>query len=108
MSSKNTSKSGRTEVVWGLALTQFKTWNVPFRRFGQKTPACQHMDNELDRHSFAMKDRPMMLWKVAIAGRTVQLAPRATTGMAVGAQVTEPQPAAIATASMGTEVSGGV
>ena len=38
MSSKNTGKSGRTEFVWRLALTQFKTWNIPFRRFGQNPP----------------------------------------------------------------------
>src|SRR5262249_30968781 len=67
--------------------------------------AADHVHDEVDRDAFAMEQGPVMLGKVAFAGRTVELSPRATTGMAVGAQVTEPQPAAIATASMGTEVS---
>jgi hypothetical protein len=49
--------------------------------------ACQPVDNALDRSPFAMKDRPMMLWNGAVAGRTVQLSPRTTPGMAIGPQV---------------------
>src|SRR5262249_15681615 len=70
--------------------------------------AADHMHDEVDRDALAMEERPVGLQKVPFAGRTVELTPRATAGMAVSAQVAQPQPAAIATASMGTEVSGGV
>src|SRR5262252_7416030 len=49
-----------------------------------------------------------MLEKGALARGTLELAPRAATGMAIGAQVAQPQPAAIGTADMGTEVVRGV
>src|SRR5215813_2043114 len=50
----------------------------------------------------------MGLQKVAVARRAMELAPRAATGMAVGAQVSQPQPAPIATAPMGAEVLRGL
>src|SRR5262245_1195799 len=46
----------------------------------------------------------MMLGKVPFAGSTVELTPLTPAGMAVGAQVAQPQPAAIVTARMGTEM----
>jgi hypothetical protein len=49
-----------------------------------------------------------MLRKVAIAGGTVELAPGATTGMAVGAEIAQPQPAAIVTAVVGTKLHRGL
>src|SRR5262245_66368793 len=50
----------------------------------------------------------MMLGKVAVAGGTVELTPRAPVGMAVGAEVVQSYPAAIVTARMGAEVPGGI
>src|SRR5690349_9781744 len=55
-----------------------------------------------------MKDRAMMLGKVALARSTLELSPGATTGMAIGAEVAQPEPAAIAAARMGTEVLRGI
>src|SRR5437870_5657898 len=55
-----------------------------------------------------MKDRAMMLRKVACALGAQELSPETATGMAVGTEVPQPQPAAIATARMGTEVLGGI
>src|SRR5262245_31455346 len=55
-----------------------------------------------------MKDRAMMLRKVAVAGGTLELAPGATIGMAIGPQIAPPGPAAIATARMGTKVQRGI
>ena len=51
-----------------------------------------------------MKNGPMRFGHVAAARRTVQLAPRATVGMAIRAQVPKTDPAPIRTADMGTEV----
>src|SRR5712691_11519540 len=42
--------------------------------------------------------------KVPVAGRTLELPPGPPTGMAIGPQVAQPQPAAIATATMRTKV----
>src|SRR5262249_3294905 len=50
----------------------------------------------------------MGLQKVSLTRGTVERSPRATTGMAVGAQVPQPQPAAIPTAPMGAAVPGSV
>jgi len=55
-----------------------------------------------------VKERAEGLQKVTLTGATVKLPPRATTRMAVGAQVTEPQPTAIVTARMGAKVLRGV
>jgi hypothetical protein len=53
-----------------------------FRQTGQRA------DNQLHRQAFAVKERPVRLQKVAAARATVQLAPGATAGMAIGAEVT--------------------
>ena len=66
------------------------------------------MHDEVDRDALAMEQGAVMLGKVAFAGRTVALTPRATAGMAVGAQVAQPQPAAVGTARMRTKVPRGV
>jgi len=49
-----------------------------------------------------------MLRKIALASGAVELAPRSAIGMAIGTQIAQPQPAAIATAHMGTKVPRGV
>jgi hypothetical protein len=56
----------------------------------------------------AMKDRALRLGEVALTQGTLELSPPDATGMAVGAQVPQSHPAAIATAGMGTEVPRGV
>src|SRR5262249_40397478 len=61
-----------------------------------------------DRGLFAVEERAVSLQKVALTRGTVQLSPRTTTGMVVGTQVPQPQPAAIPIALMGAEVHGGV
>src|SRR5262245_58774169 len=55
-----------------------------------------------------MKDRAMMLGKVALARGAMELSPETATGMAVGTEVAQPEPAAIATARMGIEMLGGI
>ena len=59
-------------------------------------------------HPLAMQDGAVVLREGAAARGTLQLTPGATIGMAMGPQIPPSQPAAIATASMGTEVPGGV
>src|SRR5256885_5379176 len=51
-----------------------------------------------------MEDRAMMFGKVALARGAVQLPPGAAAGMAIGAQIVQPQPAAIVTVAVGTKV----
>src|SRR5262249_29082942 len=70
--------------------------------------AADHVHDEVDRDALAMEQSTVMLWKVALAGRTVELTPRATAGMAVGAQVAQPQPAAIGTVRMRAKMPGGI
>ena len=55
-----------------------------------------------------MQEGAVCFEKVAVAGGAVELTPRATVGMTVGAEVAQAQPAAIATATMGTEVHRGI
>src|SRR5215510_14530328 len=55
-----------------------------------------------------MKNRAMMLGKIAVARGAVKLTPGAATGMAIGPQVVQSQPAAIITSGVGTKVPGGV
>ena len=55
-----------------------------------------------------MKNRAMMLGKIAVARGAVQLPPGAATGMAIGPQVVQPQPAAIVTIGVRTKVLQGV
>ena len=62
--------------------------------------AADHVHDAVDRDALAMEQGTVMLWKGAFAGRTVELTPRATVGMAVGAQVAQPQPAAVVTVRM--------
>src|SRR5262245_30723847 len=53
-----------------------------------------------------MQNRAMMLRKITLARGALELPPKAAIGMPVGAQVVHPQPAAIVTAQMRTEVHG--
>src|SRR5215470_9042894 len=55
-----------------------------------------------------MQDRAVRLQKVSFTSATVQLSPQATAGMAVGAEVAQPQPAAIGTARMGAKMPRGI
>src|SRR2546423_6574334 len=55
-----------------------------------------------------MKKRAVRLHEVSVTRVTIQLSPRATAGMAVGAEVAQPQPASIVTARMRTEGHHGV
>src|SRR5215831_12708737 len=55
-----------------------------------------------------MKQRAMGLEKIAFAGETLELPPGAAIGMAIGAQIVQPQPAAIVTRGVGTKVHRGV
>jgi len=66
--------------------------------------AGQHADDQLHGDLLSMKDRAMMLGKVPFACDAVELAPGTATGMAIGTEVPQPEPATIATARMGTEV----
>src|SRR5262245_48079796 len=68
----------------------------------------QHAHDQLHSDLFAMKNRAMMLGKIAVARGAVKLTPGAATGMAIGPQVVQPQPAAIITSGVGTKVPGGV
>src|SRR4029453_2661217 len=50
----------------------------------------------------------MRFQKVALAGRAVELTPGATTGMAVGPEIAQAEPAPIVTMAVRTKVPGGV
>src|SRR5215470_11902329 len=55
-----------------------------------------------------MKNRPVMLWKIALAPEAMKLPPGAAIGMAIRPQVMQPQPPAIVTIGVGTKVHRGV
>ena len=50
-----------------------------------------------------MKNRAVMLGKLAGARGAVQRSPGAATGMTIGPQVVQPQPAALGTIGVGTK-----
>jgi hypothetical protein len=50
----------------------------------------------------------MRLQEVACSGGAVELTPRATAGMAIGAQIAQSQPASVVTVGMGAKVHRGV
>src|SRR5262249_32222809 len=66
------------------------------------------MHDEADREAIAMAQGAVRLQKVSITAGTVELPPRAATGMAVGPQVVQRQPAAIVTIGVGTNRPRGV
>jgi hypothetical protein len=68
----------------------------------------QHTHDQLHGHLLPMQDRAMMFGKIALARGVVELSPGTATRMAVGPEVAQPAPAAIATARIGTEVLGGI
>src|SRR6516164_8426994 len=70
--------------------------------------ATDDVHDEVDRDALAMDQSAVMLWKVTFTSSTVELPPRAPAGMAVGAQVAQPHPAAVVTARMRTKVPRGV
>jgi hypothetical protein len=55
-----------------------------------------------------MENRAVVLQEIRRARGALELAPGAAIGMAIGAQITPPEPAAITTARVGTEVLRGV
>jgi hypothetical protein len=48
---------------------------------------CQRAYDQRHRYSFAMQERAVRFQKVAVAGGTLALTPRATTGMTIGAKI---------------------
>src|SRR5262245_38655355 len=66
------------------------------------------MHDEVNRDALAVEQGAMRLQKVAIAAGAVQLPPGPTTGMAIGPEVAQAEPAAIATVGSRTELLGGV
>src|SRR5215468_6038081 len=65
--------------------------------------AGQHADTQLHCCLLAMKNRAMVLRKIAVARGAVKLSPGTTTGMAVGPQVIQTSPPAIVTSGVGTK-----
>src|SRR2546425_1037977 len=63
---------------------------------------------ELDRHALPVEDRALGFEKVALTTATTQLPPRTTARMAIRADIAEPEPAAIPTVGIGTEMVRGV
>src|SRR5258706_14102915 len=55
-----------------------------------------------------MEDRPVVLGDIPLARGALEWAPGPAIGIAIGAQIAPPEPAAIATASMGAEVLRGI
>ena len=55
-----------------------------------------------------MEDRPVVFGEIPLARGALELAPGPAIGMAIGVQIAPPEPAAIATASMGAEVLRGI
>src|SRR4030095_112900 len=55
-----------------------------------------------------MEDRTVVFGEIPLARGALELAPGAAIGMAIGAQIAPPEPAAIATAPMGAEVLRGI
>ncbi len=51
-----------------------------------------------------MENRAVRLVKISLARHTLKLAPGLTTGMAVGADIATPEPAAIRAIGIGTEI----
>jgi hypothetical protein len=52
-----------------------------------------------------MKERAMSLEEVTLTTAAIQLSPGAPTRMTVGADIAQPEPAAIATVRIGTEIA---
>ena len=66
--------------------------------------AGDDMDDELRRRAFAMEDRAVCLVKISLARHTLKLAPGLTTGMAIGADIAQTEPAMIGAIGIGTEM----
>jgi hypothetical protein len=83
----------------------------PPRGGANAEPLCQagqHVDDQLHGALLAMQERAVVLREIPRARGAVEWAPGATTGMAMGAELPPPQPAALATAPMGAKVLRGV
>src|SRR4030095_10313878 len=65
--------------------------------------ARQYPDAQPHSDLLAMKDGALLSGKKAVAAEAGELPPLAAIGMTIGAQITQPPPAAIATAPMGAE-----
>src|SRR5499426_528352 len=70
--------------------------------------AADHVHDEVNRDALAVEQGALGLQKVSIAVGAVQLTPRPTAGMAIGPEVAQAEPAAIATVGSRTELLGGV
>jgi hypothetical protein len=62
------------------------------------------MDDEVGRRTLAMEDRAVGFITIPLARYTLKLPPGLTTGMAVGADIAQAEPAAIGTIRIGTEM----
>src|SRR5438093_8578781 len=68
-----------------------------------------HRPHELfRRHARAMQWRAVGLLEITATAGAMQLSPRATARMPVGPNITQPEPAAIATVGIGTEMARGM
>src|SRR5216683_2987042 len=70
--------------------------------------AADHVHDEVTRDALAVEQGAMGLQKIAIAAGAVHLPPGPTAGMAIGPDVAQAEPAAIATVGSRTALLGGV
>src|SRR3989475_12465930 len=74
----------------------------PFRQ-------CPHGPNKhVGRYPLPMQRRAMRLKKIPATFAAIELSPLAATGMTVGRDIAQPEPATIATVGSGTEMMRGV
>src|SRR5215470_2091984 len=73
--------------------------------FGQ---GSDHLHEKLGRYSLAGKESPMGFKKVGVTGNALELAPGATTRMAVRTEIALPGPAIVGTRFLWTVMAGGV
>src|SRR5207248_8128303 len=58
--------------------------------------------------TFPMQRRAMCLQKIPVTGAAIELSPGTATGMTVGCDIAQPEPAPIATVGIGTEMTRGI
>src|SRR5262245_25352952 len=74
----------------------------PFRQ-------CPHGPHkQVGRYPLPVQRRAMRLKKISATCAAIELSPRTATGMPVGCDIAQPEPAPIATGGIGTEMLRGV
>jgi hypothetical protein len=63
------------------------------------------MHNEFGRGPLAVENRSLGFIKISLTRRTLKLAPGLTTGMTIGADIAQTEPAVIRTIRIGTEMA---